>query len=195
MAKVEEYKHRELCEGVASAPDWERPGLSERGRRVARAVAEALLCDDRGDGLVAPAEMCERSVDGLDRSLGACSSTVRVGLRALLWLVEWLPLVVEGRAARASHLPLRARAAYLEALETSSFPLFNMLLVAVKIPLTIAAYEEGEALRQTGFDRASLAERRGKLPILQRLDTAAGRAPAATGGAGAGAPLATGGRS
>ena len=164
-----EVGERELCAGVASAPDWGRRGLSAAERRLALSIAEALLSSDEEGEPSASAEMCARSVDGLDRMLGACSAPIREGLCALLRLVEWLPPLVVRRVRRASHLSLTDRIHYLEALETSRLPFLPMVLVAVKVPLTLNAYEEGEALRATGYDRPSTSARRGPVPIARRL--------------------------
>jgi hypothetical protein len=75
-----------------------------------------------------------------------------------------------------SRLPLRARLAYLEALESSRVGLLSMLLVAFKVPLCIPAFEEGAELAMTGFDRASTAARRGSPGLLAIARPAAPRA-------------------
>jgi hypothetical protein len=167
---------------VASAPEWERRGLSSRGRRVAHALAEAILCDDGRGKLEAPAAMCARSVESFDRTVGACSGQMRAVMRLFLWLVEWLPPIVLRRASRASRMPLAERVRYLEALETSPSPLLATLFVAVKLPLTLSAYEEGAALAATGFDRVTIASRRVRHGLGGPLT------PTATGTARAAAP-------
>jgi hypothetical protein len=63
-----------------------------------------------------------------------------------------------------SRLPLERRVAYLEALESSRVGLLAMLLVAFKVPLSIPAFEEGDELASTGFDRPTTASRR-RLPV------------------------------
>ncbi len=153
--------------------DIQAPGLSARSRRVAWAVAEALLCDEDEDGRLAPAsaEVCERAVGALDRSLGRSSADLRRGFGVLTLLMDLLPLLVIGAFGRMSRLPLERRLAYLEALEASRFGLFAMLLVAFKVPLCIPAFEEGEELRMTGFDRESTASRR-RLPIAAEREAA-----------------------
>jgi hypothetical protein len=70
-----------------------------------------------------------------------------------------------------SRLPLERRLAYLEALEASRIGWLSMLLVAVKVPLCIPAFEEGEELRSTGFDRESLSARR-RLPVVAQDEAA-----------------------
>jgi hypothetical protein len=158
---------------VASAPDWGRRPLGEGGRRITHAALEAILCDRDGERLLPPDEVWrERVVESFDLGLGACSTFERLGLRALVLLLEWLPIVVIGKAARMSRLPLATRIEYLGALERHRWALLTMLMVATKIPMTVAAYEEGEPLRMTGFDRPTTASRRLRLaPPLE------GRAP------------------
>jgi hypothetical protein len=136
---------------------------------VAWAAAETLLCDEdeRGE-LVAPRpEVCDRAVAALDHSVGRSSADLRRGFSVLAFLLEWLPLFVIGAPGRMSRLPLERRLAYLEALESSRIGLLSMLLVAFKVPLCIPAFEEGEELRMTGFDRESTTSRR-RLPVAER---------------------------
>lgn len=78
----------------------------------------------------------------------------------LVLLLQMLPLFVIGAPRRMTSLSLADRVRYLEALETSRFGLLSMLLLAFKVPMSIAAFEEGEELRSTGFDRPSTASRR-----------------------------------
>src|SRR5687767_8192574 len=136
-------------------------GLSARSRRILIATAEALLCDeDEGGGLVKPPpETCSRAVESLSVAVASSSPDLRRGYNALALALELLPLFVIGTPARMSRLPLDRRVAYLEALETSPIGLLAMLMVAIKIPLLIPAFEEGAELALTGFDRASLRDR------------------------------------
>jgi hypothetical protein len=140
-----------------SAEDWGRRGLTAAGRRIALAAAEALLSDrDEHGRLVAPAPAaCQRVADEFGLAIGACSANLRRGVGALLGLVELLPPLVVRRPARMSRLPLPERVGYLQALEDSRLGVLAMLLVGVKIPMAISAFEEGDALRMTGFDRAT----------------------------------------
>ncbi len=153
---------------IPSAPDWDRPGLSARGRAIARAAVEALLADRDQDGSFVPPrrEWVERIVHDYDRSVGATSLQVRLGVRWLVRALEWLPLAVVGRASRMSRLPLAVRVHYLEALENHPVAPLTMLLVATKVPMLISAFESGNPLRLTGFDRPSLSARR-SLPVRQ----------------------------
>lgn len=146
--------------------DVRRSGLSPRSRSVSFAVAEALLSDEdaRGRVVAASSELCERAVLGLDRAIGAASADIRRGFWVLTWLIQWLPLLVIGAASRMSRLPIARRVAYLEALEESRIGLLSMLLVAFKVPLCIPAFEEGDELRLSGYERPTATSRR--LPLL-----------------------------
>jgi len=145
--------------------DWRRDGLSPFARRVAHAVIEAVLSDEDDEGRLAPGrpEACARAVDTLADTVGRGSSDLRRGFAALCVLMEWLPLAVVGAPSRMTRLPLARRVAYLEALESSRIGWFSMLFIAFKVPLCIPAFEEGEELRDTGFDRPSTVARR-RLP-------------------------------
>jgi hypothetical protein len=147
---------------VPSAPDWGRPGLSRRSRTIARAVLEALLCDRGPSGdLVQPDdEWCRRVLDGFDAAVGNTSAPVRLGLAGLLRSLEWLPPLVIGGVRPLSRLSLARRLAFLEALEHHGWALLPVLLLAAKVPMVLAAFESGEALARTGFDRPNTAARR-----------------------------------
>jgi hypothetical protein len=141
-------------------------GLSTWQRRLASAVVEALLADEDARGELVPGspEACERGVGWLDASLGGSSSDLRRGFLVLSLLMEWLPLFVIGAPSRMSRLPLARRITYLEALESSRVGLLAMLLVAFKVPMCIAAFEEGDELASTGYDRPDIRARR-RLPV------------------------------
>ena len=121
-------------------------------------------CDRKAPGRP---EACARGVAWLDDALGRSSPDLRRGFALLSLALEWLPIFVVGAPGRMSRLPLDRRVAYLEALETSRVGWLSMLLVAFKVPLAIAAFEEGEELASTGFDRPTLSSRRARpsLPI------------------------------
>jgi hypothetical protein len=142
-------------------------GLSARTQRILYAFAEAMLCseDDTGALLPGPAEACSRAVNALSLAVGVSSSDLRRGYAVLLTLLDLLPLFVIGTPGRMSRLPLDRRVAYLEALEASRVGLLAMLFVAIKVPLCIPMFEEGDELALTGFDRPNTASRR-SLPLV-----------------------------
>jgi hypothetical protein len=142
--------------------DWGREGLSPFARRVALAVIEAIMSDEDDEGRLVPGrpEMCARAVDTLADTVGRGSADLRRGFAVLCVFMEWLPLAVIGAPSRMTRLPLARRVAYLEALEASRIGWLAMLLIAFKVPMCIPAFEEGEELRDTGFDRPSTVARR-----------------------------------
>jgi hypothetical protein len=142
-------------------------GFSAGARRVAHAALEALLSDEDADGRLVPggAAACARGVDWLDDSLGRSSPDLRRGFAVLAFVLEWLPVFVVGAPGRMSRMPLDRRVAYLSALESSRIGWLSMLLVAFKVPLSLAAFEEGEELASTGFDRPTIASRRSRVAL------------------------------
>jgi hypothetical protein len=160
----------------AKAPESARVPKRDLGRRAfspttlrtVAAVSEALLADERGEGLVAPqAELVGRIADEFDLWIGAGSPDLRRGYRALIWLIEWLPLFILGVFARASRLSLARRLAYLERLERAPFALFAPLVAAFKVPVTMLGYELDPELRLTGFDRTTVSTPRTLLRQLK----------------------------
>ena len=142
--------------------DWGRSGLSPRAQGVARAITEAMLSDEDAGGQLVPGSpaACARAVAWLDDSLGRSSPDLRRGFAFVSFVIDWLPLFVIATPTRMTRLPLARRVAYLEALESSRIGWLPMLLVAFKVPLSMAAFEDGEELASTGFDRPSTVSRR-----------------------------------
>ena len=153
--------------GAKHRLDWGRHGLSRRAAGVAHAVTEAMLSDEDDAGQLVPgsAVACARAVSWLDDSLGRSSPDLRRGFAFLSLVIDWLPIFVIGAPSRMTRLPLARRVAYLEALESSRVGLLAMLLIAFKVPLSMAAFEEGDELASTGFDRPDTTARR-RLPTL-----------------------------
>jgi hypothetical protein len=145
--------------------DWGKRSLPAFCRPIARAVAEAFLCDDDGTGrLVPPSDaVLDHCVDTLDRWLGHGSTDLSRGFVALCLAMETLPLAIIGKPTRCTRLSLADRVHYLEALEGHRSGLFAMLAVAFKVPLCVPVFEQGDGLLETGFDRPTLSDRR-KLP-------------------------------
>lgn len=143
-------------------PGGPRRGLSPRAERVARAAMEAMLADEDAEGRLIPGSpaACERAVSWLTLATGQASGDVRRGFGLLTFFLQWLPLFVIGAPRRMTSLSLADRLRYLEALETSRIGLLTMLLLAFKVPMSIAAFEEGAELRSTGFDRPDTTSRR-----------------------------------
>lgn len=140
-------------------------GLSVRAERVARAAIEAVLADEDAAGnLVPPSRAaCDRAVVWLTSSAAFASGDLRRGLSFLTFVLQFLPVFVIGAPSRMTSLSLADRIRYLEALETHRIGLFAMLAIAFKVPMCIAAFEEGDELASTGFDRPDTVTRRSLL--------------------------------
>lgn len=140
---------------------WRR-GLSPRAERVARATIEAMLADEGpgGELVPPPRSTCDRAVEWLSRATGCSSGALRGGYGLLTMCLQLLPLFVIGVPRRMTSLSLSDRVRFLSALEASRFGLLTMLVVAFKVPMGIVAFEEGDELSSTGFDRPSTTARR-----------------------------------
>ena len=110
-------------------------------------------------------ELVEDAVLRFDEQLGAGSSDLRRGINLLCGLMERMPLVIIGSLSKMTELTLSERVAFLETMENARVGLVATMVVALKVPLTMHAYEQGELLELTGFTRPSLAEPRGDVPI------------------------------
>ena len=138
--------------------DWGRRAFGPGQRRTVAALAEALFSTETAAGLVpAPAALVERVANEFDLLVGAGSSDLRRGFGLLVFIVEWLPIVLLGELSRASRLPLARRLAYLDRFEHARPALLATLFVGFKLPLTMIAFELGDELASTGFDRATMA--------------------------------------
>lgn len=149
-----------------SAEDWGRPGLTRRARAVARATAEAALADRSSDAnaLVAPdGAWLDRIVDEYDAALGQASRPIRMGVNALLVAFDYFAVPLCGRLAPMRRRSMAERLDYLERVENHAVGAVTMAWIAIKVPLLVSAFEEGEPLAATGYDRPSTASRR--LPI------------------------------
>lgn len=153
---------------ACAPPDLPGPfGLWPSSRRIVRAFVEALLCDaDPRGRLMSPSStLVDDVVRRFDEQLGAGSSDVRRGINLLCNMMERMPLVIIGSVSRMTELTLSERVAFLETMENARVGLVATMIVALKVPITMHAYESGEMLAMTGFTRPSLSEPRGDLPI------------------------------
>jgi len=148
--------------------DWRKSGLPAFAKRICRSVAEAILCDENERGELVPpdAATLDRVVHKLDHWLGTGSGQLGAGFLALCLAIDSLPIAVIRSPRRMTKLSLRDRIHYLEKLEESENGMLSMLLVAFKVPLATSAFEEGELLHSTGFDREDLIVRR-KLDVVK----------------------------
>lgn len=143
-----------------------RRELSDATWLVIDGLLEALVSDrPEGGALVgASAAMRRRVVPEFDDWVRHGSQMLRLALPALLWLIELMPLFVVGRFSRMSRLPLDARLHYLESLEAHPIGLFATAFMGVRTPILLLVWEEGDELRETGFDRETVSTPR-KLPL------------------------------
>lgn len=139
--------------------DWAGGGLSARGKRIAYAATEAFLADEDEEGGIVPGSRaaCDRAVEAFDHAVGRGSRDLQRGYWVLCFAIQWLPLFIVGAPSRMTSLAIDERVRYLDALESHRIGLFAMLVIAFKVPLCIPAFEEGDELASTGFDRATTA--------------------------------------
>ncbi len=153
---------------IRSAPEWGRRVLSKRERRIVLAAVEAMLADGHDHPIAADRAWCERIVDDYDLAVGNSSGLVRGAITGFIRALNWLPAVAIGRPMPLTALPLRDRIRYLDALERHRWAPFTMLLIACKVPMLVPAFDAGEPLASTGFDRPTSASRR-KLPVVDEV--------------------------
>lgn len=163
---------------IPSAPEWGRRTLSQRERNIVSSAVEAILADhDAAATLVAPDEqLVQQVVDSYDLAVGNCSLQLRIAIPGLLRALNWLPAVVLKKDSgplgwlrkprSMTSLPLAQRVHYLDSLERHEWAPFTMLLIASKIPMVVPAFENGEMLHMTGYDRPTTFARR-KLTLLK----------------------------
>jgi hypothetical protein len=122
--------------------------LAVRHRRVARALAEALLALPRPSGEPDPADAL---IDRFDAHVAAVSRSLRpLLLLALDWL-RWVPLVLFVALRPFDELPVEARTSILERMERSRSPLLFLPLVAYKTLLSMMHYEQVSELYALGY--------------------------------------------
>ena len=123
------------------------------------ALAVALF--DHGEGL--PADRLTWLLTDLESFLGHAGPRTRGLFVLVVAVLEWLPLVVLGRATRLSRLSSSARLEFLERLERGPFAI---LLALPKAAMSLTYYEHPDALKETGYDAQCL---HGENPALVQL--------------------------
>ena len=126
--------------------NFQRRTLAAHHRPVLRALAEALFSPD---GEVAP-ERLDAFVDDVDGFISPASKTLRFGLVALLFAIEWSP-VLYLRWKTFDELSVDERLHHLERLERSRIQQMTLLVVAYKTILTMIFYEDPEEQRALGY--------------------------------------------
>lgn len=131
--------------------DFRRTTLGPASRRIARALGEAFF-DPAAEGR-APAEAEARLdafVDDLDAFMSPASKTLRFGLLAMLFVIQWSP-VLFGRFRTFEGLSVEDRVHHLERLERSKVAQLPLLVVAYKTVMTMLYYEDEDELRAVGY--------------------------------------------
>jgi hypothetical protein len=132
---------------VTHVRDYARRTFAPRHLQVIATFAEALFHDP-----AAPFEpgQLEALATNCDQFVSPASKTLRFGLRAILDVLRWLPLLVIGRLATFEELPLADRIRMLERMERARPPL-PLMLVAYKTILAMLFFEDPKELAATGY--------------------------------------------
>ncbi|KYF68288.1 GMC family oxidoreductase [Sorangium cellulosum] len=128
---------------VAAGGAGAEPGLSERERRIAAALAEAAM--PPGRFLEGAGAATARRLAGW---LGSIPPHLAQGLRAALWAMELAP--VPTRLRPLSALPLEERMEVLRGFEQSRARALRSLLRAVLTPLRFLHYDQPEMFQHVG---------------------------------------------
>lgn len=127
-------------------------GLLPLERRWARALMGAMLPATPGGGPGIDALDLEPFWSDYERT---APPLVRLGLRASIWILTWLPLL-SGRGLRPFHrLPAAQRDRLLCAWSESRWYLLRQLVMTVKVIVCFAAFRDPE-VRRASWRRAGL---------------------------------------
>jgi hypothetical protein len=141
--------------------DFARTTLGPRDRPMVRALAEAMFSPD---GEVDAARL-DAFVDEVDRYLSPASKTLRFGLRAMLVVLRWSPLLYFALRPFEA-LAVEERLTHLERLERSRIRQLPLLVVAYKTVLTMLFYEDPIEQRALGYPGAERKRWKRGLPVL-----------------------------
>jgi hypothetical protein len=146
---------------VTHVRDYTRRTFAPRHLRVVETFAEALFHDPG-----APFEpgQLEALAVNCDQFVSPASKTLRFGLRAILDVVRWLPLLVIGKLATFEELSLADRMRMLERMDRARPPL-PLMLVAYKTILAMLFFEDPKELAATGYPGPE--RRRWKLGLVK----------------------------
>src|SRR5260221_14759068 len=117
--------------------DWERTTFGPFARKVIVGLAEAFFTDPDAppdEGAAARFEWVSRDADAY---VSNASGQMRVGFWCMLLVLELLPLLVVGRFARCSSLPIDVRVRYLEKLDRGRVVVLSLFVTVWKTLLTI----------------------------------------------------------
>ena len=127
-----------------------------RLRRGERRILETLLNDTAGSGPVPIA--VDQSLAIFTGVLTHADPLARLGVRALLALLEWAPFLMAGPRwwGRYTRRPTDERLAYLDAMRTSPRYLRRAMLKAIVSPIYVSHYGRPDAQRRLGYDAAAI---------------------------------------
>jgi hypothetical protein len=127
----------------------DRTTLSRRDRAVVRAIAEAMFSGEP----IAQARLDEH-VEAVDAFVSAASRTLRFGLRVLLALIRFAPLLLLVRASTLERLGVEERVRVLDRLERSRALALSLAFVGWRTVMTILFYEDARELAALGYTEA-----------------------------------------
>jgi hypothetical protein len=132
---------------VTHVRDYARATFAPRHLRMIEAFAEALFHDQA-------APFAEGQLAGLaeecDRFVSPASKTLRFGLKAILDVMRFLPLLLLGRFSTFDELPLADRIHMLEKMDRGAPPL-PLMVVSYKTMLAMLFFENPKELAATGY--------------------------------------------
>ena len=101
-----------------------------------------------------------------DRWMGASPKPNAIGMRALLYVVELLPLAL-GHGGRFRRLPEPERVRYLKRIEASRNPHVRQLTRLIKGAAFLSYYGDDDIMRRVGYDPDANLERGRELRATQ----------------------------
>jgi hypothetical protein len=137
--------------------DYRRTTLRPRHRPVVRALAEALLAPD---GEMDDARL-EAFVVEVDQFISPASKTLRFGLKMILDLIRWTPLLLGFRFRPFEELSVDERIHHLERLEASRIAQLPLLVVSYKTLMSSLFYEDERELAGIGYSHDRKTYKRG----------------------------------
>jgi hypothetical protein len=144
--------------------DYRRTTLTPGGRRVVRALAEALFTRE-GETPLDDARL-ETFADEVDRFISPASKTLRFGLSLILVGLRFSPLLYF-RVAALEDLPIAERITHLERIERSRLAL---LFVAYKTVLSMLFYEHERELARMGYPGPERERWKRALPVAKGVE-------------------------
>jgi hypothetical protein len=127
--------------------DYQRTTLKPRHRDVVYKLAEALFAEGEP---MSPAVLLNHTEE-VDRAISTASKTMRFGLKLMLDVLRFLPLLLVHKWQLFEDLSLLDRTRVLHKMEHSTFAPFAIIFVAYKTLMTLVFFEQEEVLRDLGY--------------------------------------------